>query len=80
MEKESSEQINYGFLPSKIEPDHYVLGGSELPKIVLMPLGNWERYLPVEERQFQWNVETANCTGFGTLSAIETLLKRLYNI
>ena len=71
---------NYGFIPSKIESDHYILGGVGLPKTILQPLGNWESYLPTTEKQFNNGIETANCSGFGTLNAIEVLLRRLYNI
>ena len=66
----------YGFIPSKIESDHYILGGTGLPKTILQPLGNWEQYLPTYEPQFE-NFETAGCSVWGTQNAIETLMKRI---
>jgi hypothetical protein len=68
----------YGFIPSKIESNHYILGGTGLPKTILQPLGNWERYLPAYEPQFE-NFETAGCTVWGTQNCCETLFKRLYS-
>jgi len=70
------KEINYGFVPSKIEQDHYVLGASSIPKIILQPLGNWEQYLPSYEPQFD-EFETYGCTVWGTQNAIETLIKRM---
>lgn len=67
---------NYGLILDEITPDQYTFGG--LAKTILMPLGNWEQYLPVYEPQFE-NFETAGCTVWGTQNAIETLIKRLYS-
>jgi len=67
---------NYGFIPSKIEGEHYILGGGQLPKIILQPDRNWKPYLPRWESQID-KFDTFGCTVFGTLNAIETLLGRL---
>ncbi len=68
---------NYGFVPSKIESDHYILGGGQLPKIILQANRNWKDYLPTWESQIDKGYETYGCTVYGTLNALETVLDRL---
>jgi len=69
---------NYGFIPSYPQPDDYVLGGySPLPKDVLQANGQWDEFLPVDEFQSKV-IETMACTSYGTTSAIETLVNRLF--
>lgn len=67
---------NTGFVKPKIRKDHYVLGGGMLPEEILQPDGNWSNFLPDFEPQNK-KFETYNCTGFNTLNAIETILRRL---
>ena len=67
----------YGFVPSVISSDQYVLGGGQLPKIVLKEDGNYDDYLPQYEPQFNENYDSSGCTVFGTQNAIETILKFL---
>ena len=72
--------MNYGFVRPKIEGKHYVLGGVfSLPKSVLQADGQWDKWLPDREFQNMNGVEVYNCTSFGTLNCIETLVKKLYN-
>lgn len=69
---------NYGFIKPEITPDNYVLGSSNsLPKVVLEADANWTAYLPSTERQ-NINIETFNCTGFGTLNCLEVLCRKIY--
>src|SRR5205085_10939803 len=68
---------NYGFIIPKIETreqgaDH-VLGSSAIQGPVINPSGDWIPYLPDKEPQERNGIETQNCTGFGTLNAVETL-------
>ncbi|MDI6820924.1 MAG: hypothetical protein QMD65_01970 [Patescibacteria group bacterium] len=70
---------NYGFIPDKIEPEHYIFGSSSIPQIILEENSQWDKYLPLYEPQFE-NFETWGCTVWGTLNAIEILHKRLFNI
>ena len=70
------KQVQFGFVPSKIESNHYVLGGGMVPKIILQPNRNWKDYLPKWESQIN-GYETYGCTVFGTLNAIETYFNRL---
>ena len=52
--------------------EHF-LGSKKLGTIVINPSGDWTQYLPTKEPQNTRDIETQNCSGFGTLNAIETL-------
>lgn len=71
----------YGFIQPKIKPEDYIRGhptlGGKVPENVLQPDSNWLLYLPLREDQIK-NVETNNCTAFGTLNALEILHKRKF--
>lgn len=63
--------MNYGFIQPKIEREHYVLGGSNVPFVVLKEDGDWRATaLPVKELQAK-KFDTYNCTSFNTLNQIE---------
>lgn len=66
----------YGFVAPEITPDNWVLGSITAPK-VFEPKGDWTKYLPEKEYQHKNGIETYNCTSFGTLSIIETLINRI---
>ena len=71
-------KLNYkGFIPPKPKPENYVLGDGNVPQVVLQENSDWTTSLPVEEKQ-NVNYETFNCVSFGTLSAIETMMFRLF--
>lgn len=64
---------NLGFVaPKAITPDQYVLGGGNVPKVVLRPSGDWSD-IPDKEVQNR-KFETNNCTAFNTLSRIEKMV------
>jgi len=73
--------LNTGFHDSIIdEREHYMLGDGWLSPMTLMKKGqSWEQYLPDDEFQNRNNVETMNCTNYGTLHALATLGNRLFN-
>lgn len=72
---------DYGFIRSKVDETHYVLGGfSSLPKVVLQPDGKWSQYFPKYEPQFNKYFDAYGCTVWGTENVIETILKRITNI
>ena len=73
MEKSSSNK--YGFQKDEIQPEDYVFGAS-LPMEVLAPNADWTEFLPEFEHQSAGAVETMACTIFGTLNAVEILLRR----
>lgn len=66
--------IKRGFIPDIIEQDHYILGASTLPKIILRPDGQWLDFAPKPEDQKIFT-ETYNCTAFNTLEPVEILCK-----
>jgi len=73
---------HYGFIAPKIitdgEKPHYVLGA--LPKEALVLDRKWKPYLPDFELQNRFSLETYNCTSFGTIRAILTLIARKYGV
>lgn len=68
--------MNYGYIQDTIEDDHYTLGA--LPPTVLKPSGQWMLQTPEPEVQKRNGVETMNCTMYGTLNCLETLMKHKY--
>ena len=72
---------NHGFIaPSEILAEEYIFGSSPMEYNIYQPDGDWSNYLPVTEYQLRNGLETANCTAFGTLNCLETLIKRKYGI
>jgi len=69
---------NYGFKQDAIEPENYFLGASPIPEEVLQADRDWTPHLPAVEIQNENGVETYNCTSFGTLNCIETLMRRKF--
>ena len=70
---------NHGFIaPESIEPEEYILGGTEVSEEPIMPGGQWNDFLVVKEIQLQYGIETFNCTGYGTTSAIEMLMNKVF--
>lgn len=68
----------HGFLPSTIEPEHWILGSGKARKrfggASLMPNGHgWGAYKPAPEVQNNGRVETMACTVYGSLNCWETL-------
>lgn len=63
--------MNYGFIKPTIEKEHYVLGNSNVPFVVLKEDGDWRsNSLPLKETQVK-NFDTYNCTSFNTANQIE---------
>jgi len=67
--------LNHGFIEPTIEEDNYIFGAKKLPDKIIKEDGQWGKYLPVKEIQKQFGIETSNCTGYGTLNALEILSK-----
>src|SRR3990167_7965941 len=75
------ETKKYGFILDEIKAEDYVLGGFEFAYgFPLQGDGQWDAFLPVFEAQKQGSLETWNCTAYGTLNAIEILMKRKFNV
>lgn len=74
-------QKNYGFKPSAIQLEHYKLGDGNLAPAIIMPQGHgWKDYLPADDLQSNSELETDNCTNYGTLHALVTLGKQKFSV
>jgi hypothetical protein len=69
---------NYGLQFDKIQEQDYYLGGGFIGTQEVQPNGQWDAFLPPEEIQNTNDVETMNCTVFGTINAIEILFNKLF--
>lgn len=79
MSKTSKRKIRYGYVePTILGSDFHFGGGHGLTtgKPILAPDRDWRKYLPRFEPQRK-DIETQNCTAFGTLQGIETLMTKL---
>ena len=72
--------MNYGFIEPKIEKDKdYFLGGfRSAPFEILQENGQWDEFLPPIEIQHNKIFDSSNCTGYGTLNALEFLMQRKF--
>ena len=69
---------NYGLIIDERKPEDWIMGGTgNLKGVVLQENGQWDEFLPLFEAQYN-PVETYACASFGTLNAIEILLKRMF--
>lgn len=66
-----------GFIAPEITPDQYIFGAGNVGLQVVQEDGNWGPLLPIEEVQNIRDIETYNCTAFGTTNAVELLLYKL---
>lgn len=72
--------MKYGLIlePIVAEKD-YILGGyGSIGGPVLQPDGQWTPWLPKGEDQYNYGFEPMACASFGTLNAVEILLRRIY--
>lgn len=69
-----------GFIAPLITEDNHVLGGVGIPLPVIKVDGDWTSCLPIFSNQLDNDgFDPDDCTVQGTLNAIETLEKFLYN-
>src|SRR4051812_48805785 len=68
---------NYGLVLDPIVPEKdYIFGGyGSLGGTIKKPDGQWLDCLPPGEDQFNFGFEPLACTSFGTLNAVEILLR-----
>ena len=69
-------KVNDGFIEEPLKDDDWVFGASPLIKKVLQPDGQWTKFLPEDEKQQGYRVETMACTVFSFLNVLEMLAKR----
>lgn len=72
--------ITYGLLHDIIKPEDYLFGGGDLDPEILCKDGQWDAFLPPDEYQYRNGLETANCTAYGTLNCLETLMWRKFGV
>ncbi len=67
----------YGLILPPIAPEDFVFGDQNIVTPPLQPDGQWVDYLPPDEFQNMNGIETFACASFGTLNALEILLRRV---
>ena len=72
----SHKIINHGFIAPRITSDNYVLGSSIVPRDILQADRQWIKSLPSNEKQANETYDPNGCTIWGTLNAIEMLVKK----
>ncbi len=73
--------VDKGFLAPIIAPEDYIFGGyTKIQGNIVAPDRDWSVWLPPEEAQSRPGLETMNCTGYNTNSALEALMRRMFNI
>lgn len=84
MEQTMNTQKNYGLIIEKPEPEAWVFGSANLPSYatreILQPSGDWREYLPLEEKQMKFGVESQGCVSYTLLSICEMLIHKKYNL
>lgn len=70
--------MNNGFVLNTYKPQDYVLGGGQLPEIVLCKSKDWSVYLSPFEKQSNPLFESWSCSNFANCSITETMHTRLY--
>jgi hypothetical protein len=73
---------NHGFIADDLAPEQYVMGGyTKLAGIPVLPGGHWTPYIPTDDELQERNgLETMNCSNYGTLNCLETLLYKKYTL
>lgn len=71
---------NDGYVHEELKEEDYTVGASPLFKKVLQENGQWDEYLPAEERQHGRSIETMSCTCFGLMNVLETLFRRKFDL
>lgn len=66
----------YNLKKDLITPDNYVYGDGNIRTSKVVRDGQWDEFLPIDEQQKRFNIETSNCTVFGALNCIEMMLKK----
>ena len=71
---------NYGFIEPEIKDEDYRFGSGQIDVPILRLDGQWDTFLPIDEKQNLNGLESFNCTAFGITSQIEILLRAKYNL
>jgi len=69
-------KYNYGLLKEEKNEKDFILGdGNITGKTIICPDGQWNKFLPTEERQSGRLTDSMGCTGYSLLNCLETLAK-----
>lgn len=74
----SKEEVNIirdGYIEPIITEDNFIFGDAQAPQEVLQEGGQWDKFLPENEKQLI-QFETTNCTAFNTTNPLEIILRR----
>lgn len=78
---ESETKINYGFIAPEIKEEDFVLGGGNVPFVLLQKDGQWDNFIDqLEERQRNAFMDSFGCTGYGLENHVVSYMKRRYGI
>lgn len=82
LQKTTGKLREFGLRINEVaDPKAYVLGGAvELPKVILQENGQWDKFLPVYEPQFNEFFDSFGCTIWGSENGVEIYEKRLTGI
>lgn len=72
-------EIRDGFLIPFISETDYVFGAGQVSDEILQEDGQWDEFLPDNETQTK-QIESFNCTSFGTNNCLEILSRKLLNL
>jgi hypothetical protein len=71
---------HYGFIAPEIKREDYLFGAENFHDPILMPNGHgWGAYLPQKEIQRNQFIDTFSCSSYGTINAIETIMRFKYS-
>lgn len=68
---------NYGYQEPILEEKDYIFGATLTPKII-NPSGQWLDFVPKKEIQRNQFIDSYNCTAYGSLEQLETLVKKQF--
>ncbi len=74
------QEVPNNFIETPIFADEYIFGAnSKIQGDILKADGDWRSYTPTFEDQFKYGVESMSCTVYGTLNAIEILMREKFD-
>lgn len=68
--------LRHGYIEDEIHDTDYRFG--TISRDIMQKNRNWLPFVPTGERQSSTNMETSNCTAFGTNNALETYMRCVY--
>lgn len=73
-------KIESGYIFKEHKPEHKKFGSAnQIGGAIVLPGGHWAPYLPISDQQQNIGVEPEDCTSEGTLDALQTLARFVFN-